>query len=223
MCKYPKWAIRKVTKNISKKKDKIKKAVSGKKDSNGSIVLPYIKGKAETLKRVFNKHKIHVCFKPHQTLRQILVHPKDKTKKEEVCGPIYHIKCEGSDNVKCEKDYIGETERNLKARFIEHRRPSSSTSEVSRHINKDCPGHKVDMESVRILDRAPSWFERGIKEAIYIRAHKPALNRDGGRNNLPHVWDNTLTSLTNQSVVNGQWVTDRHIADEAWSSQVKAS
>ena len=66
---------------MNKKKDKIKKAVSGKKDSNGSIVLPYIKGKAETLKRVFNKHKINVCFKPHQTLRQILVHPKDKTKK----------------------------------------------------------------------------------------------------------------------------------------------
>ena len=61
VCKYPKWAIRKVAKNISKKKDKIKKAVSWKKDSNGSIVLPYIKGKAETMKRVFNKLKINVC------------------------------------------------------------------------------------------------------------------------------------------------------------------
>ena len=110
VCKFPKWAIRKVAKNINKKKDKTKKAISGKKDSNGSIVLPYIKGKAETLKRVFKKHKINVCFKPYQTLRQILVHPKDKTKKEEVCGPIYHIKCEGSGNVKCEKDYIGEIE-----------------------------------------------------------------------------------------------------------------
>ena len=66
-------------------------------------MLPYI-----------NKHKINVCFKSHQTLHQILVHLKTKTKKEEVCGPIYHIRCEGSDNVKCEKDYIGETKRNLK-------------------------------------------------------------------------------------------------------------
>ena len=121
-----------------------------------------------------------------------------------MCGPIYHIKCQGSDNVKCEKDYIGETERNLKARFMEHRRSSSNTSEASRHINKDCPGHNVDMASVRILDRAPSSFERGIKEAINIRAHKPALNRDGGRYNRPQVWDNTLTSLTNQSCVNEQ-------------------
>ena len=59
-------------------------------------------------------------------------------------------------NYKINIDYIGETEKILKARFMEHRRQSSSTSEVSQHINKDCPGHSVDMESVRILDRAPS-------------------------------------------------------------------
>ena len=87
---------------------------------------------------------------------------------------------------------------------MECRRPSSSTSELSRHINKDCPGHSVDIESVRILDRAPSWFERGIKEAIYKRAHKPVLNIDGDCYNLRHIWDNTLTSLTNQSGVDGQ-------------------
>ena len=89
-----------------------------------------------------------------------------------MCGPIYHIKCEGSDNFKCEKDFIGDTERNLKARFMEHRRQSYSTSEVSHHTNKNCPWHNVDMESVRILDRVPSWFERGIKQAIYITAAK---------------------------------------------------
>ena len=32
VCKYPKWVIRKVVKNLSKGKDKIKKAVSGKKE-----------------------------------------------------------------------------------------------------------------------------------------------------------------------------------------------
>ena len=43
--------------------------------------------------------------------------------------------------------------------MIEHRRPSSGTSQVARHINKDCPGHSVYIESVRILDRSPSCFE----------------------------------------------------------------
>ena len=65
---------------------KIKKAVIEKRDSKGSSVHSYIKGKAETLKRVFSKHKINVCCKPHQTLSQILGHPKGKTSREEECG-----------------------------------------------------------------------------------------------------------------------------------------
>ena len=71
----------------------------------------------------------------------------------------------------CEEFYIGETERSLKARFLEHRRPSSTSSEVSQlsqHIHNESPGHKIDLEKVKILDREPRWFERGIKEAIYM-------------------------------------------------------
>ncbi|XP_052281212.1 uncharacterized protein LOC127878720 [Dreissena polymorpha] len=54
----------------------------------------------------------------------------------------------------------------------------------------------ITMENVRILDREPSWFERGVKEAINIRALRPALNKDGGHYQLSHTWDHTLTSLT---------------------------
>ena len=79
---------------------------------------------------------------------------------------------------------------------MEHRRPSSTSSEVSRHIHDCKPGHAITMENVRILDREPSWFERGVKEVIYIRALRPALNKDGGRYQLSHTWDHTLTSLT---------------------------
>ena len=68
----------------------------------------------------------------------------------------------------CEEFYIGETERSLKARFLEHRSPSSTSSEVSQHIHIESPGHKIDLEKVKILDREPRWFERGIKEAIYM-------------------------------------------------------
>ena len=91
-------------------------------------------------------------------------------------------------------DYIGETERNLKARFMEHRRPSSTSSEVSRHIHDFKPDHTITMKNVRILDREPSWFERGVREAINIRVLRPALNKDGGQ--LSHTWDRSLTSLT---------------------------
>ncbi|KAH3837099.1 hypothetical protein DPMN_110477 [Dreissena polymorpha] len=52
------------------------------------------------------------------------------------------------------------------------------------------------MENVRILDLEPSWFDRGVKEAINIRTLRPALNKDRGRYQLSHTWDHTLTSLT---------------------------
>ncbi|KAI8484269.1 hypothetical protein Bbelb_380540 [Branchiostoma belcheri] len=73
-------------------------------------------------------------------------------------------------------------------------RPSSSTSEVSQHIHIESPGHTVTLDKVRILDTEQDYFVRGVKEAIYIRAHQPSLNRDGGRYRLPATFDALLTS-----------------------------
>ena len=81
-------------------------------------------------------------------------------------------------------DYIEETERTLHARVKEHRRPSCVTSEVSKHLHKECPDHNFTVDNVKILDRESDWFKRGVKEAIYIRIMEPTLNRDGGRYQL---------------------------------------
>ncbi|KAI8505434.1 hypothetical protein Bbelb_166230 [Branchiostoma belcheri] len=67
-------------------------------------------------------------------------------------------------------------------------------SEVSQHIHIESPGHTVDLEGVRILDTEQDYFKRGIKEAIYIRALQPSLNRDGGRYRLQTTFDPLLTS-----------------------------
>ena len=102
-------------------------------------------------------------------------------------GPVYKISCED-----CEAACVGETERSLKARFGEHRRPSSTTSEVSRHIYSDNPSHNVILVNTNILSVEHKWFERGVKEAIHIRALNLSLNRDGGRYNLPPIWNNII-------------------------------
>ncbi|KAI8488142.1 hypothetical protein Bbelb_342600 [Branchiostoma belcheri] len=65
---------------------------------------------------------------------------------------------------------------------------------VSQHIHIESPGHTVDLEGVRILDTEQDYFKRGIKEAIYIRALQPSLNRDGGRYRLQTTFDPLLTS-----------------------------
>ena len=41
----------------------------------------------------------------------------------------------------------------------------------------------LDNTKIRFVE--PKGFERGMREAIYIRALKPSLNKDGGRYNLP--------------------------------------
>ena len=106
----------------------------------------------------------------------MLVRPKDKLEKENTTGPVYHTFCDD-----CDASYIGETERTMRTRFMEHKRRSSVNSEVSKHIHQDHKDHTVTLDKTKILSVDHRWFERGVKEAIYIRTNKPSLNADGGR------------------------------------------
>ena len=45
--------------------------------SKATVVLPYVRHISETIRRILTALEIRTCFKPHQTLRQLLVHPKD--------------------------------------------------------------------------------------------------------------------------------------------------
>ena len=105
--------------------------------------------------------------------------------------PVYRIQCNTD---KCEASYKWGTERPFKARFSEHMRPSTTSSEVSKHIHKKVPGHSIKLDNTDILTVEPRWFERGVKEAIYIRAYSTSLNRDGGCYQLPAICPRTLSS-----------------------------
>ena len=89
------------------------------------VVLPYVKWVFEQLRRVFKSYDIPAYFKLSNTLRQLLVHPKDKVDKGKVVDPVNHIQCED-----CDASYVRETEQSLKTHFQEHCRQSSVTSEV---------------------------------------------------------------------------------------------
>ena len=51
---------------------------------------------------------------------------------------------------------------------------------------------QVDMDGDKILVVEPRWLERVVREAIHIRMEQLSLNKDGGRYNLPPVWNNVL-------------------------------
>jgi len=192
-CGYPEWAVSRATAPKTTRTGNQNRPTTVNK---GLVVLPYIQNLSEALRRTFNSHGIKTCFRPTRTLRQLLVAPKDKTPKEHKCGVVYHIRCTGQ-NLRgpCTESYIGETARSLRTRFMEHKRRSSTSSEVSQHIHVESPGHSVSLDQVRILDSEQDWFVRGVKEAIYIRAHQPSLNRDGGRFRLPAIYDSLLPDV----------------------------
>ena len=90
---------------------------------------------------------------------------------------------------------IGETDWSLKSRFMQHRRPSSVNSEVSKHVTCNQPDHSISLDNVRIQEVEPKWFDRRVMEAIQIWINNLILNKDSGRYNLPAVWNNTLRAL----------------------------
>ena len=140
------------------------------------VVLPYYGGISERLQRVFNGYGVKVCFKPHQTLRQRLVRPKDKLDKLHKCGVVYNIKCKD-----CEAEYIGETARRLGTRLKEHRKSVTEVdlkSAVSEH-SRDAQ-HHIDWDATRIIDQENNLLRRKIREAIHIRREHPSMNRDQG-------------------------------------------
>ena len=117
-CGYHKWAFDRVQ---QPKKRTLKTNNDSDNKSKGQVVIPYIKGTSEALRRIYGKYGIRTYFKPTHTLRQLLVSPKDKTEKKDTEGPVYRIPCQGqTTRGQCKDSYIGETERSLKTRFLEH-------------------------------------------------------------------------------------------------------
>ena len=85
----------------------------------------------------------------------------------------------------------------------------------------DC-GHYLYFDKVKILDRDYSYFERGVKEAVYISVHQPSLivNKDRGRHHLSSVYDPILTS---SGQVNINLLTKASNSLRCWIFQVNNS
>ena len=134
---YENWSFKRAyTKKqpqVAADKDSTKSSTSNKT----FVVAPYVQGVSEKVRRVFSSYGVSICFKPYQTLRQILVAPKDGTKVEDQTGVVYHIPCGG-----CNKVYVGETKRSVGERIEEHTTKPIIIifihKEIQPKLNKDC-------------------------------------------------------------------------------------
>ena len=78
---YKPWMF-KIPKKKNKDEPENNKREHGEnKTKKHPVGLPYTKGLSEELQRIFKSLGVPTYHKPSSTLRQMLVHPKDKNKK----------------------------------------------------------------------------------------------------------------------------------------------
>ncbi len=172
-CGYPRWSFDTAITPSGPAPAAARGAAEGR---NVHTVLPYYSGLSEHLQRIFRSYGAQVFLKPGSTIRQHLVHPKDRINTTSKCGVVYELSCED-----CGAVYVGETERRLQIRIDEHRSSvakSDGKSAISDHTK--ATGHRIDWDGVRVIDQEQRFFPRKIREAIKIWERAPELNRDRG-------------------------------------------
>ena len=166
-------------KNIRTKNNNTNINSNDSKKNNPYIVVPYMKGFSESCKNICRKHGIEMYFKGGNTIKELLVHPKDKGNILQKSGVIYRYKC---GRVDCEDEYIGESDRTFAERFREHIRAPSPIHDLF-----NITGHEVSLANFSIVGREDQSMARTIREAMLIRVNDPSLNRNIGKYQLPHI------------------------------------
>lgn len=67
----------------------------------------------------------------------------------------------------------------LRRKNKRHKIEESPQQDSAVHLHQKVKGHSFKDASVYILDREDRWFERRVKEAIYIYCERSPLNRVG--------------------------------------------
>ena len=208
-CGYPKWTFRRVKKQLEQRSAAPKGATTKKKEdsqkSRGHIVLPYVSNLSEKMATVLKTYNISSSYKPHTTIKQRLVHPKDKVEKEDKCGCVYQISCSN-----CKSVYIGETGRKFGIRCDEHKKDvednanrgvntraahSASVGDLHKSAITDHmvdKNHVTNWKETRILAREENPNNRRIRESIWIRRNPTNMNRDEGAHRLSHLYDELI-------------------------------
>ena len=169
---YPKWMIEQFGKNTHPAEPLIDPDTGNELKKTSFISAPYFLGLSESFKQLFKYTHIQVCFKGQNTIKSMLMHPKDKI------------------NPSCKSLYIGETCRSLGEHVKEHSKEGTNSAIYQHCITKGHPLPKVDQ--FKVIDQEKSQITREAKEAIHIRKVDPELNRNVGKMVIPHIFDSIL-------------------------------
>ena len=90
-CGYPDLTVKK---QMTKSTNKTKADKQNGEKCKGLVILPYVQGMSECIHRNLLKSKIASAFRPMNTIRQLLIHPKDKRELDENSEVVYKIPCQ---------------------------------------------------------------------------------------------------------------------------------
>ncbi len=185
---YPLKMIERISKKMST--NSARNSIMEDRQPVATVVLPYIRNVSESIRRILTPLNIRTCFRPHKTLRQLLVHPKTPIQINQRNGVVYKITC-GT----CKEVYIGQTGRTLQHRVKEHQRALTSfdaiynTSAVAEHAIRR--NHQIDWSNVKVIDCQQNWTQRCLLESWYIKKTSNTINRENGP--LPEVYNALIT------------------------------
>ena len=113
-CKYPKKALDRVEKRLTKPTGEVNDRAEGQGTtctqpttnevkSKDHIVIPHTKGLVESIKKICSRYGIQNHFKGNSTIKNLLVTPKDKDPMANKSGAIYWFQCWG---LTCDDEYV---------------------------------------------------------------------------------------------------------------------
>ena len=204
--KYPKWALDRLEKRLTKPKSEVNNGAEGRGTSGtqptinevkkeGHIGIPYTQGLCKCIKKIYSRCGIQTHFKGNSNIKTLLVSPKDKDPMAYKSGAIYWFQC---GDLTCDDMCKGETFRTCGERFKEHLKEPSPIHNQS--INT---GHPTTQDNFQIIGREGHGIARTNKESIYVRVNNPTLNRNIGKFNLHHIWDRVLLNTTGLKIKRG--------------------
>jgi hypothetical protein len=148
-----------------------------------TVPLPYHQGTSDIITRAMCKADICTYLVSTGSLRQHMVHLKNRLSPLTKSAVVYHAPCAGKLDQPCDAKYIGKTERSMDIRFCKHHNKACLTntdtyaSAIGQHARET--GHHFRPSDIIYLNSDSKGLARGIKEAIYTRALDPILNRGG--------------------------------------------
>ena len=191
----PTWALNRVKMKINapSSQDQNKRGTNISANATSSnqrpyMVVSYVKGLSESLKNVYRKHGVQVYCKRGDTIKSLLMAPKDKDPITKKSGIIYRYKW---NRVECDDEHIGESSRTFGEIFKGHLKVPSPI-----YDNSNITGYSTTIDNFHIVGWEDQNLIRTVNEAIYIRVNSPSLNKNIDKYHLPHIWDEVLLNIS---------------------------